>query len=58
MAKGQSGRVVIELDPSLKRTLHSALAANGVTLKDWFIDQANSYLSSTETSKTNKAGKQ
>lgn len=45
MAKGQSGRVVIELDPLLKRQLYSALASDGSTLKAWFIMAAEKYLS-------------
>ena len=44
MARGPSGRIVIEVDPTLKRDLHSALAAEGLTLKDWFINQTRSYI--------------
>jgi len=44
MAKGPSGRVVVELDPALKRELHAALAAQGWCLKDWFIKQAREYV--------------
>ena len=44
MARGQSGRLVIEVDPILKRDLHSALAADGLTLKDWFLHRADEYL--------------
>jgi hypothetical protein len=44
MARGPSGRVVIEMDPELKRELHSALVADGTTLKDWFIAQAEAHL--------------
>ena len=36
MAKGESGRIVIEVDPHLKRQLYSALASDGSTLKAWF----------------------
>lgn len=43
MAKGESGRIVIEVDPSLKRELYSALALSGSTLKDWFIRSAEAY---------------
>jgi hypothetical protein len=43
MARGGSGRVVIEVDPSLKHELYSALATSGSTLKDWFVRQATSY---------------
>jgi len=44
MARGPSGRIVIEIDPELKRDLHSALVAEGSTLKDWFIENASDYL--------------
>jgi len=44
MAKGNSGRIVIEIDPELKSELYSILAREGKTLKEWFILQANSYL--------------
>jgi hypothetical protein len=36
--------VVIEMDPALKRDLHVALAAEGLTLKDWFLREAEAYL--------------
>ena len=48
MAKGDSGRIVIEIEPSLKRQLYSALAAEGSTLKDWFIINATTYLRDRE----------
>ena len=44
MAKGSSGRIVIEIDPKLKNELYSILAREGKTLKDWFVIQANNYL--------------
>lgn len=44
MAKGPSGRVVIDIEPSVKRRLYSALALEGRTLKDWFLNSADSYL--------------
>lgn len=40
MARGGSGRVVIEVDPKLKHNLYVALAASGSTLKDWFVREA------------------
>jgi len=45
MARGPSGRVVIEIDPGLKRELHSALSADGVSLKDWFLKRTQEYVS-------------
>ena len=44
MARGPSGRIVIEVDPELKRELHAAQVADGNTLKDWFIEQARAFL--------------
>lgn len=44
MAKGSSGRVVVVVDPGLKRELYVELARRGLTLKDWFIGQATSFL--------------
>lgn len=43
MARGESGRVVIEVDPALKRELYAVLAMSGSTLKDWFVRSAESY---------------
>ena len=45
MARGPSGRCVIETDPALKRELHAALTADRLTLKAWFQKQAQAYLS-------------
>lgn len=47
MAIGSSGRVVIEVDPDLKALLHAALNRDGLTMKDWFVCNANQYLRET-----------
>lgn len=44
MARGQSGRLVLEIDPRLKRQLHARVAAEGRSLKDWFLEHAERYL--------------
>ncbi len=44
MARGKSGRIVLEIDPSHKDDLYSALTRDGLTLKDWFLRQAAQYL--------------
>ena len=44
MARGQSGRIVLEVDPNVKRAVHARLAAEGRTMKDWFLEQADAYL--------------
>ena len=41
MSIGQSGRIVLEISPELKRQLYSYLASEGMTLKDWFIQNAS-----------------
>ena len=45
MAKGSSGRVVIEIDPLLKEQLYSALGEEGLNLKQWFLLNASEFLS-------------
>jgi hypothetical protein len=48
MPKGESGRVVIEIEPALKRRLYSALAIDNSTLKQWFVDAAQLYVAEHE----------
>jgi hypothetical protein len=45
MSIGNSGRIVIEVDTEIKRELYSALSREGMTLKEWFLKSANSYIS-------------
>jgi hypothetical protein len=45
MSRGNSGRIVVEIDPYVKDQLYVALAKSKLTLKDWFLSQCNSYLS-------------
>jgi hypothetical protein len=51
MSIGSSGRLVIEIDPELKRRLHSALAMDGLTLKQWLVLQADAYLAAVSQMK-------
>ena len=44
MARGHSGRIVIEVDPATKHSLYVALARHGLTLKAWFLREAGQYL--------------
>ena len=44
MAKGDSGRIVLEIDPTLKKQLYSILALENKTLKDWFIFHAEQHI--------------
>lgn len=45
MSIGSSGRIVIEVETGIKRELYSALSREGMTLKEWFLKSANSYIS-------------
>ena len=51
MAKGESGRIVVELAPYIKRQLYSALALENKTLKDWMIERIELYLAEKPESK-------
>ena len=51
MARGQSGRIVLEVTPELKNELYSAIAKKGMTLKDWFINNAEQYIKYQVTEK-------
>lgn len=44
MARGESGRIVLEIDPSEKQELYDALTRDGMTLKQWFLRRAGEYL--------------
>lgn len=44
MSIGNSGRIVIEVAPDVKRQLYSALARDGMSLKEWFLRNAEVYL--------------
>ena len=44
MARGDSGRIVLEIDPAEKQELYNAVTRDGMTLKDWFLRQATEYL--------------
>ncbi|HDN9007710.1 hypothetical protein ACK31T_09170 [Aeromonas caviae] len=44
MSKSESGRLVLEIDPDLKRKLYAVLALEQKTLKEWFIESSSSYV--------------
>lgn len=44
MPRGKSGRIVLEIDPELKRKLYLSLEKNQKTLKEWFIENATIYV--------------
>lgn len=45
MAKGTSGRIVIEMDPTIKQELYNSLEKEGLTLKQWFLENVDQFLS-------------
>lgn len=44
MSIGNSGRVVIEIEPELKRQLHAVLRLEGKNLKSWFLENVEELL--------------
>lgn len=48
MSRGNSGRIVIEVDPALKRNLYLSIELKQKTLKDWFVDTASNYIDKTK----------
>lgn len=44
MSIGNSGRIVIEIEPELKRELYSILRLEGTNLKAWFLTQVDELL--------------
>lgn len=44
MPRGESGRVVVEIDPAKKYSLYERLDSEGITLKEWFLQRVNDYL--------------
>ncbi len=44
MAKGSSGRIVIEIDPSFKGELYMELEKEGLKMKEWFIANAEDFM--------------
>lgn len=48
MSRGKSGRIVLEVDTSLKENLYISLAKKNLTLKDWFIKQSQMFIDKVE----------
>jgi len=45
MSIGNSGRIVIEIEPELKKELHAVLRSEGTNLKAWFLENVEQLLS-------------
>jgi hypothetical protein len=68
MARGNSGRIIIEMEPEAKKRLYDALDLTGSTLKEWFLKHAADFcgetvqpslfqLSETQSTKNGRRGK-
>jgi len=44
MARGKSGRIVIEIDPELKSKLYTLLSIRQKTMKEWFVKEAEGFV--------------
>lgn len=44
MSIGNSGRIVIEIEPEIKQELHACLRLEGTNLKTWFLGQVEQLL--------------
>lgn len=44
MSVGNSGRIVLEVEPDFKKSLYARLDKEGLTLKKWFTLSAKQYL--------------
>lgn len=44
MSIGKSGRIVVDMEPSLKRELHLVLRREGTNLKSWFLEKVDEFL--------------
>lgn len=44
MARGGSGRIVLEVEPEVKRKIYLMLDRRGQTLKEWFLETARADL--------------
>lgn len=48
MARGKSGRIVLEIDPNLKKNLYLALEKNEQTLREWFVSEVEKFIFSQQ----------
>ena len=45
MSRGNSGRIVIEIDPAIKKSLYGAIQHRGYgNLKEWFLEKSRELL--------------
>lgn len=48
MARGESGRIVIEVAPAFKEALYAELDRRGMTLRAWFITEAEQVIADSQ----------
>lgn len=58
MSIGKSGRIVLEIDPELKRELYGKITAKGISLKEWFIASATDYLNCKQLGQSANTGRE
>ncbi|MGA4332315.1 hypothetical protein ACI2U6_16460 [Ralstonia nicotianae] len=44
MAIGESGRIVLEIEPELKKKFYACLALEQMSLKEWFIKAVEDHM--------------
>ena len=44
MSIGSSGRIVLEIEPELKKEIYRTLALDSMNMKQWFLKQVSLYL--------------
>jgi hypothetical protein len=44
MARGVSGRIVIEISPDIKQELYEQLNSENISLKSWFLEHVEFFL--------------
>src|SRR5689334_5015923 len=49
MSIGESGRIVVEIDPALKQALHARLRRDGTYFKEWLVRRIDEYLGGGST---------
>lgn len=56
MPRTDSGKILVELDPSLKSRLYKELDSDGKTMKGWVTDMALWYMAWKESQRSARAG--
>ncbi len=52
MSIGSSGRIVIEIEPEMKREIYALLKEKGLTLKEWFLLQSKLLIEENKNNET------